>query len=250
MLTLVLTTLADWIYLTPSAYNRGRLRRMMIAIHFRLSRLERILRSLHSRISCRTWLAIEKRTIETDDEYSLVRRAIRWTARTSPFKKLDDLAPCLLESLDPREALLQWLAHASKTPYNVLPLALVENNFDFDRIMRSDTHNIDMVTCLVLHACQRAVDKPGDMASSYDTTMVHVVLWLSRRHRGKLDDHCWLYLSHVVNVLDPIRSTSIVIAVTDHLLHQCQRLPARLTAQDPVIGESGIATYYAPLQKK
>lgn len=205
-----------------------------------LYRLQRGLTMMLARLSRQSWLDSEKHSIEAHDPDALDCRVVNWTARTSTSTPLSDLLPCLLVSLDPRKALIQWVAHAANsTTTAVLPL-LVENRVDLNRLLLPDSFSHTMTFRLMQNACQYALDSKDAVSHVHDTAMTNLVLWASRWHQ--IDDWCWLYLSRAVKALDPAKFPDTATALMRLVLDQHQGVLSQPGTPDPVAGERGFRT--------
>lgn len=192
------------------------------------------LRSWKARIMCRNWLALERRhqarTSNTDAARVLQAiQVIDWTTKTSSVRKADYLAPCLLDSLEPKEVLLHWINHSIKRPNSTevaiesLEVALTVFDNHLADHPHAPPHQLDMATVLILHTCHRNLETSHDPSST--STVVHLLTWLTHRHAKPFNDLHWAQLNQLVPLLDPARAPVQVVAFLELVLWQYLNQP-------------------------
>lgn len=183
-----------------------------------LSLLQALLSNTYERVSCRSWVAIERRSRMAKHHDVLVNEVIRWTSQTSSAWKVDQLSPCVLDTSNPEEALLRWLAEAAKTSYDDLLSRVTQGD---TKIGLKHLPNPSGVTVeLLRHACHRAIQPRSDYnVNRSQAVMIHLVLWCVQHLTSQQNERIfWLYLSHGFCTLDPVRSVDAVITITNDLL--------------------------------
>lgn len=164
-------------------------------------------------------------SIEPHSQYDL--RVIDWTIRMSLFTTAEILAPCLLETFEPREALLRWVAFSSKPTYDdILPVLAKGDRVDFYSSTNQVLH--PLVFSLAEHAYQHARDTQLDIhfwQEPESIAMTQVVHWLSFDANPSLDNlsRGWAYWSHAITGFDPVKLPRDASIMIKSLLKQYQR---------------------------
>ena len=175
-----------------------------------------------------SWLNIERgryATNEAPGEYDL--RVVDWTVRTALSTSIENLAPCLLETFEPREALLRWVAHTSESAYSdIMPILADGKRVEFYKSYNQFLH--PLVFPLVEHVSQHTRDAQLGMnfwKERESTAMTQVVHWLSFDANTNPDNltRGWAYWSQAITGFDPVKLPRDASIMIKSLLKQYQR---------------------------
>lgn len=199
---------------------------------------------------CRDWLDIEK-TIINKNKPTL--GAIIWTAHTSSSASVDDLLPCVLDTLDPRETLLQWVEHGWQAIYSALPIhkqasydhklgpfgeVIVAKPSDHFGLVFLNKIDSSMASSLALHACQHSPSKTQESEEQEikHAHMTHIVLRLINE-KGSITPQCLPFLTGAATALRPVKFVNTAVILAEQLLDQYHFMFAGSDSPGSITGE-------------
>lgn len=213
----------------------------------RLTVLKKLNESVTKRLLCRNWLAVEKYRMENVlYDSSLVRKAMRWTSKTSAAVPMETLAMCVLdtahegEHVDPQKAAVEWLGEVTRQPKSHLKRALAAREINSGPIPSGTTgkfssRNLDCraVAALVQQACKTAlslpiIEEPGQWPRRKQ--LRDMALWAVDRRRKEPIDECWVYLAKESDDMEYHHAIIIVLSITQELIARHQADPPEALA--------------------
>lgn len=208
----VLRNATQWaLYITAAAYACVRRRP-----------INRKFQSWRSQVSMLSWLGVDLTRFEANTRWhtradtNRLIDIINWTLSNSQLNCVNRLCTILLQHLEPKQALFQWMSRSSLTSPSVTyskedSVAVLDkydratNNSEPDWTTKQTSD--DMVTELLVSACHRSAMQPF-ARPDYETTFVAAIDWVVRTHDG---GNWPAYLKQMMPSLDTTLSIEPII---------------------------------------
>lgn len=194
------------------------------------------------RMAYRSWLDMERASYATNGlrgDYDL--RVVEWTIRTSLPTCVDNLAPCLLETFEPGQALLGWVSRPSKSTHRDI-MARLADGWSNEFYYPSNQVLHPLVFPLVEYTYQHARDAQlgihfwKNPKAAELMRFVHGLMFnrsWCRNPRPQTISRGWLCLSHAISGFDPVKFSRDAVSMMEPLLNRYQQ-PKRPGADEPI----------------